>query len=126
MIVGIGVDLVEIERADRLIAGKGTRVLARLLTDGEAAYVMGRKVRGPSLAARLAAKEAAFKALAGTEEARGIGWRDIEVVRDEDGRPWLRFHGRAAARASELGVTKVHLTLTHTHVTAAAVVVLER
>ena len=82
----------------------------------------GRAVPAPSLAARLAAKEAAFKALAGSEEARRIGWRDLEVERESDGRPRLILHGRAEARAAELGVRRIHLTLTHTHATAAAVV----
>ena len=91
MIVGVGLDLVDIERAERL----------------------------------LAAKEAAFKALSGTEEARGIGWREIEVERAADGRPCLTCHGRAAARIAELAVRRVHLTMTHTTTTAAAVVVLE-
>jgi holo-[acyl-carrier protein] synthase len=125
LILGVGLDLIEIERAERLLAGKGDRALARLLTAREIAYVRRRAVAGPSLAARLAAKEAAFKALSGTEEARGIGWREIEVERDPDGRPRLRLHGRAEARAAELGVRRIHVTLTHTHSTAAAVVVLE-
>jgi holo-[acyl-carrier protein] synthase len=79
----------------------------------------------PSSTARLAAKEAAYKALAGTDFARGIGWREIEVVRAPDGRPSLRLHGPADVRAVELGVTRAWLTLTHTADVAGAVVLLE-
>jgi holo-[acyl-carrier protein] synthase len=126
MIVGIGVDLVELPRVKRMLAQKGERMLRRLFTDAEAAYANARKNPIPHLAARLAAKEAAYKAFSGTDDARAIGWREIEVVSHLDGRPELVFHGRAAARAAELGVKKVWISLTHTPGAAAAVVVLER
>ena len=125
MIHGIGIDLVDVARARKLIAGKGERALARLCTAGEAAYVRAHPSGAPSFAARLAAKEAAFKALAGSDEARAIGWRDIEVERASDGRPSLLLHGLAKQRAETLGVKKIHVTLTHTDHTAGAVVILE-
>ena len=125
MILGLGIDLVDVARARKLIAGKGERALARLCTAGEASYVRAHPSGAPSFAARLAAKEAAFKALAGSEEARAIGWRDIEVERAADGRPSLLFHGLAKKRAETLGVKRVHVTLTHTDNTAGAVVILE-
>jgi holo-[acyl-carrier protein] synthase len=125
MILGIGIDLVDVARARRLIAGKGERALMRLCTKGEAAYVRAHPVGVPSFAARLAAKEAAFKALAGSEDARAIGWRDIEVERGADGRPSLLLHGPARSRAETLGVKRIHVTLTHTDTTAGAVVILE-
>jgi len=125
MILGVGIDLVDVARARRLLAAKGERALARLCTAGEAAYVRAHPAAAPSFAARLAAKEAAYKALAGTEEARGIGWRDIEVERAEDGKPSLLLHGLARARAEALGVKHVHVSLTHTDTSAGAVVILE-
>jgi holo-[acyl-carrier protein] synthase len=125
MIVGIGLDLVDIARVAQLVADKGERAMTRLFTEGEAAYAAKRAEPARHLAARFAAKEAAYKALAGTEHARGIGWRDIEVVVEWDGRPTLRLHGRAAERAAELGITRMHISLTHADTTAAAVVVLE-
>jgi holo-[acyl-carrier protein] synthase len=67
-----------------------------------------------------------YKALQGSEAARGIGWRDIEITRAPDGRPDVRLAGFAAARARELGVERVLLSLSHTHQAAIAVVVLER
>ena len=124
MIVGLGVDLVEIARVRRLMESRGERAMARLFTDGERAYAHYRVDPAPHLAARIAAKEAAFKALAGNALARSIGWRDIEVVMT-DGRPSLMLHGHAARRAAELGVARSFVSLTHSEGTAGAVVVLE-
>lgn len=124
MIAGVGIDLVDIARVDRLLDAKGERALGRLFTTDEVAYARARPLPAQHLAARLAAKEAAFKALSGNALARTIGWREIEVVRG-DSRPTLVLHGRAAERAAELGVTAVWVTLTHTATTAGAVVVLE-
>ena len=73
---------------------------------------------------RLAAKEAVYKALQGSEAARGIGWREIEVVRAADGRPDVVLTGLAAQRAAELGVRRVLLSLSHTHEAAIAMAVI--
>ena len=127
MIVGIGLDLVDIARVERMLDDKGERATTKLFTPEEARYATSRAHPARHFAARFAAKEAAYKALAGSELARGIGWRDLEVLRDEtSGQPRLVLHGRAAERAAELGVTRAHVTLTHSHETAAAVVILER
>ena len=75
------------------------------------------------VAVRLAAKEAVYKALQGSEEARGIGWREIEVVREQDGRPQVTLHGLAARRAKELDAAQVMLSLSHTHQAAVAVAI---
>ncbi len=125
MIVGVGFDLVDIARVERLLHGKGDRALARLFLDREVAYATARARPAMHLAARLAAKEAAFKALAGSESARLIGWKDIEVVSRPGHAPELVFHGRAQQRADVLGVRRHWLTLSHTDGTAGAVVVLE-
>ena len=125
MIVGIGIDVIDLERVTRLLASKGDRAVKRLFTSQEAEFVARRTDPVRHFAARLAAKEAAFKALAGNELARGIGWREIEVVR-EDSHPALVLHGRAGRRAEELGLSRSWLTLTHSAMTAAAFVVLER
>jgi holo-[acyl-carrier protein] synthase len=126
VIVGLGVDLVEIERVRRLIDMRGDRAMARLFTDGERTYAAYRVDPARHFAARIAAKEAAFKALAGNDLARGIGWREIEVFARPDGGPLIRLHGRAERRAAELGVTRVLVSISHTDATAAAVVVLEK
>jgi len=124
VIIGLGFDLVEIARVERLLANKGERALKRLFSDDEVAYATGRARPAMHLAARLAAKEAVFKALSGSDDARLIGWREAEVVPREGHGPWLRLTGRAEARAAELGVTRILLTLSHTDTTAGAVVVL--
>ncbi len=126
MIVGVGIDLVDIARVQRLIDGKGQRALDRLFTADEVAYATSRASPAMHLAARIAAKEAAFKALSGSDEARRIGWREVEVIAQSGGAPRLELHGRAQLRARELGVGRAHLSLSHTDTTAGAVVVLDR
>jgi len=123
--VGVGVDLVEVSRVGAIIADKGARVFERLLTPAERAYCESRPDPATHVAVRLAAKEAAYKALQGSESARGIGWRDIEVIRAPDGQPDLVLSGLAQARARALGVRRVLVSLSHTHLAALAVVVLE-
>jgi holo-[acyl-carrier protein] synthase len=126
MIVGLGVDLVDLNRMRRLLDDKGDRAWTRLFTEGEQQYARERPDPVLHLAARIAAKEAAFKALAGNELARGIGWRDMEVTNAGDGRPVLLLHRHAADRAREMEVSRSWLTLSHSATTAIAVVVMER
>jgi len=123
--IGVGVDLVEVARVGAIIQDKGPRVFERLLTPTERAYCESRPDPATHVAVRLAAKEAVYKALQGSAAARGIGWREIEVTRSADGRPDVRLTGLAAARARELGVKRVLLSLSHTHVAAVAVAVVE-
>lgn len=125
MIIGVGIDLVDVARVKRLIAGKGTRALQRLFTPHEVEYSMRRVQPFIHLAARIAAKEAAYKALSGSPGARGIGWREMEVVSGDGGRPALVLHGSAAERARELRAEHVWISLSHSETTAGAVVVLE-
>ncbi|MGH7530117.1 MAG: holo-ACP synthase [Gemmatimonadales bacterium] len=122
--VGVGVDLIEVSRARAMLADKGAHVFERLLTVSEAAYCRSRPDPAEHVAVRLAAKEAVYKALQGSDAARGIGWRDIEVTRAPDGRPEVTLTGLAASRAAELGVRRVLLSLSHTHEAAVAVAVL--
>lgn len=124
MIVGIGTDLVQVSRVWEVLERKGERALRRLFTPGEVARC--RRSRSPreSFAARFAAKEAFFKAMA-TGWGRGIAWTEVEVVSAPAGAPSLRLHGAAAVFAAERGVSRVHLSLTHTADLAAAYVVLE-
>jgi|SRR5580658_773243 holo-[acyl-carrier protein] synthase len=124
MIVGSGIDLTEIERIQKSVDRYGARFLDRVFTGAEQAYCLRKRKAAESLAARFAAKEAAAKAL-GTGISRGVNWLEIEVVREPGGRPSLRFHGRAAQVAAQLGVTRAALSLTHTDGLAMASVVLE-
>jgi holo-[acyl-carrier protein] synthase len=123
MIRGLGIDVVEVDRIRALAVKHGERFLGRVFTLAEAGYCSGKSDPAPHLSARFAAKEAAAKAL-GTGLARGVRFRDIEVVAD-GGPPRLVLHGKAGELARGLGVTRIHLSLTHEHGTAAAVVVLE-
>ena len=125
MIVGIGIDLVDIDRVERLLRGREERVLKRLFTFREVDYAQQRAEPWRHYAARLAAKEAAYKALAGNALAKAINWKDIEVVMHSDGRPSLAFHGHAKRRAAQLRIRTALVTLTHSQNAAAAMVVLE-
>ncbi|MBM7785921.1 holo-ACP synthase [Tenggerimyces flavus] len=116
MIVGLGIDVVDVERFGvTLERTPGLRT--RLFTEAE----RGRSVA--SLAARFAAKEALAKALGAPV---GLQWQDAEVVTDADGRPWLEVRGTVAEQAEKLGVTSMHLSLSHDAGIASAVVVLEK
>jgi len=126
MICGLGIDAVEIDRVARMYNELGDRMLRRLFTGDELVYIADKVAPAQHLAVRLAAKEAAYKALAGNELARGIGWRDVEVVSRDDGAPMIRLHGRAAERFAEVGGATIHVSLTHSVTTAVAVVVIER
>ena len=124
-IVGIGQDLLELERVRRAVERHGSRFLERCFTPGEIEYCLRFKDPVPELAVRFAAKEAASKAL-GTGIAQGVAWRHIEVLRRPWSAPTLQFHGPALARACRLGVGKTHVTLTHAQRICSAVVILEQ
>jgi holo-[acyl-carrier protein] synthase len=126
VIVGIGVDAVEIARVERMFEKRREQMLKRLFTDAELTYLDTKVFPAQHIAVRLAAKEAAYKALSGNDLARGIGWREIEVFSLSDGSPKLRLHGRAAARFEELSAATIHVSLTHSEATAVAFVVVER
>lgn len=124
MILGSGIDLVEIGRIHDSVERFGKRFLDRIFTSAEQGYCLRKRRSAESLAARFAAKEAGAKAL-GTGISRGVNWLDIEVVREPGGRPTLRFHGRAAEIAARMRVANVALSLTHGSDVAVASVVLE-
>lgn len=118
--IGIGVDLVEVDRMRTTLA-RTPSLVAKLFTDGERAYAEGAKDPAERFAARFAAKEAALKAL-----GVGIGavdWHDVEVVHLASGAPELRVTGRAHELAVDLGIRTWLVTLTHTATMAEAVVV---
>lgn len=126
MILGIGMDLIEIARVRRLIERHGEHALRRLFTQGERAYAESHMDPARHFAARVAAKEAAFKALATHAAGRGIGWLDMEVVAGGGRPPRLVFHRLAADVAAELEVSAAWLTISHAVDLAVACVVLER
>lgn len=123
-VLGHGIDLTEIARIGQMLQEHGDRFLERCFTAREIddAGIGPRRVE--HLAARFAAKEAALKAL-GTGWAQGIGWTDVAVHRADSGRPDLVVTGRASAIAAERGITRWHVSLTHTADHAVASVIAE-
>lgn len=118
-VAGLGVDIVEIARMQRVLA-RTPRFKMRVYTDGEQAYCDGFKKKAHlHYATHFAAKEAVAKAL-GTGFGQGVAPRDIEVVHEEGGRPRVVLHGKAFELAQKQGVTEVHLSLSRTHETAVA------
>jgi holo-[acyl-carrier protein] synthase len=125
MVIGTGIDVVEIERVARSIERYGSRFLERVYTAAEIAYCQRkRRNAAESFAARFAAKEAGAKAL-GTGIGFGVTWRELEVAREPAGRPLLLLHGRAAEIAAFLGVRRSSLSITHTRTQSMALVILE-
>ena len=123
-IVGIGIDVIEVERIDEAVEEFGDRFLERIFTEGEREYCGRQKRPAIHNAARWAAKEAVSKAF-GTGIGAELGWTDIEIVRRKSGEPELVLHGRAKEFAGEIGVREVKISLTHAkHYAAANAVVL--
>jgi holo-[acyl-carrier protein] synthase len=124
MVLGLGTDLIEIERIQQSLDRFGERFTRKVFTAGEIAYCERKKHSAESFASRFAAKEAAAKAL-GTGISRGVQWKEIEVRREPGERPTLHLSGRAAERAASMGIRNLQLSLTHSRDVAMAVVVAE-
>lgn len=124
MILGMGVDLAEVDRIRKAIGRYGRRFIDRIYTPAEIAYVERKANRFERYAGRFAAKEAGMKAI-GTGWRRGVRWRDFEVSNLPSGRPTLKLHGEAARVAQELGVKLISLSITHTAELGMAQVILE-
>jgi len=125
VIVGLGLDIAEIDRIAEAITRHGPAILERLYTPAEVAYCESHKNRFERYAARFAAKEAAMKAL-GTGWKRGVRWRDIEVSNAPGGKPTLRLEGVARTIADWLGVRNISLSITHSGNIALAEVIFEK
>ena len=125
MILGLGLDIAEIDRIEAAITRYGAPFLERIYTSQEVAYCESHKNRFERYAGRFAAKEAAMKAL-GTGWRHGIRWRDIEVVREAGGKPTLHLEGIAREFSERLGVKNILLTITHSGNFALAQVIFEK
>jgi len=122
-IVGHGIDIVETARIRRLIDEHGAHFLDRVFTAAEQAYCNASRKRSlEHFAGRFAAKEAVLKVL-GTGWRGGIAWTDIEVVKEPSGQPQIRLTGECARIASERGILRWHISISHieTHATASAI-----
>jgi holo-[acyl-carrier protein] synthase len=124
MIVGLGIDVTEVDRIGAAIGRHGQHFLGRVFTPAEAAYCQRHRNPAERFAGRFAAKEAAMKAL-GTGWRRGVRWVDIEVVREPSGKPTLKLSGASRAIADQLGVKNIVVTITHTGNMALAQVIFE-
>ena len=125
-VIGVGIDVVPVERVQQMIERHGDRILKRIFTERELARAQDLAHQALHLAGRIAAKEATYKALSAEGADLGIGWQDMEVLKLEDGRPKLVLHGAAEARYIALGATRLHVSLSHDGGIAAAMVVVER
>ena len=124
MIHGTGIDIVEVERIQKLLDRFGPRFMDRILRRSEIDYCMSFKHLAPQVAGRFAAKEAISKAL-GTGIGDRLGWRDMEIIRDHDGRPSVVLHGNGEIALEKQGGTVIHLSISHTRAYATAIAILQ-
>jgi holo-[acyl-carrier protein] synthase len=124
VIVGLGIDVVEVHRVETAIKRHGSAFLNRVFTPAEIAYCERHRNRFERYAARFAAKEAAMKAL-GTGWAHGVRWRDIEVTHSPGGRPVLVLYGASLEHAERLGIRHSSLSISHIEGSALAQVIFE-
>jgi len=126
MILGVGVDLIEVARIQHALENPriGKKVRQRVFSDGEVEYCERRKRKYESYAGRFAAKEAVMKAL-GRGWGRKVGWLDIEVVLAVSGEPGISLHDKASSFARELGIEHFSLSITHTESYAIAYLIAE-
>ncbi len=124
MILGTGIDIIEVARVAAAHERHGERFVNRILRPSEIAYALSHKRPGPFLAARFAAKEAISKAF-GTGIGSQLGWQDMEVCRKESGEPYVVLHDGGARLFAERGARAIHLSLSHTENYAAAMAILE-
>ncbi len=124
MILGLGVDIIEVARVQGSLDRFGDRFLNRLLLPDEIAYCRSHKVPGPFVAVRFAAKEAISKAF-GTGIGAQLGWHDMEVRRKESGEPFVVLHGGGEKLFVARRAQRLLISLSHTQNYAAATAVLE-
>ncbi|MSR43195.1 MAG: holo-ACP synthase [Pedosphaera sp.] len=124
MILGTGIDIIEVARIAQSFEKFGERFLKRILRPDEIAYCLSHKFPAPHLAARFAAKEAISKAF-GTGIGAQLGWQDIEVVRRESGEPFVILHDNGQKLLAARGGNRVHISLSHTENYATAMAILE-
>jgi len=124
-VIGVGIDLVDLERVRSLLANKGEKAMTRFFSEREREYLATRTDATGHAAARIAAKEAVYKAMQSLRGARAIGWRDIEVSRDAEGKPAIELHGLAARLSDESGGLRIQISLTHSATSAGAIAVVE-
>lgn len=124
-ILGVGVDLVEIERIAQLRQKHADRLCTMVFLPEEMEYCLKKSNPDESLAARFAAKEAVMKAL-GTGWSEGVHFMGIEVTNESGGKPGIRLHGRTKEMANQLGAGTIHISLSHSRDMAIAQAIIEK
>jgi len=124
VILGTGIDIIEVGRIQASYDRFGERFVNRILHPEEIAYSLGHKNPAPFLAARFSVKEAVSKAF-GTGIGQHLGWHDMEVRRKPSGEPYIVLHGKGATLFEQRGARALHISLSHTEAHAAAVAILE-
>jgi len=124
MILGAGIDLIEVARIASSFEKFGERFVNRILLPDEIAYCLSHRKPAPFLAARFAAKEAISKAF-GTGIGAALGWQDLEIRRKESGEPFVVLHGKGRDLFEARGAKSLHISLTHTENYAAVTAILE-
>ena len=124
MVLGVGVDIIEVSRVREAWLRFGARFMERILRPAEIEYCVRQSDPGPFLAARFAAKEAVSKAF-GTGIGAQLGWQDMEIVRLTSGQPTVQLHGNGLLLLEERGARMVHVSLSHTASYASVVAILE-
>lgn len=125
MIYGIGIDLVENDRIEKIIQKWGDKFLLRVFSDREITYCKRHTQAAIHYGARFAVKESFLKAI-GTGLGRGVKLLEIEVINEESGKPGISLSGGAQEYFMKAGITKIHLSITHTKNYASAMVLLEK
>jgi len=118
-IIGIGTDITECLRIARMVERHGEAFINRVYTPAETRYCQTRKQSTQHFTGRWAAKEAILKAL-GTGWRRGIAWRDMEILNEASGKPLVTLSGGAKDVAKQLGITEMHVSISHCHTHATA------
>jgi holo-[acyl-carrier protein] synthase len=124
MILGLGIDIIEVARVQASFEKFGERFTNRILHPDEVKYCLSHRIPGPFLAARFAAKEAISKAF-GTGIGAQLGWHDMEVGRKESGEPFVILHQKGDKLLRQRGARQVLISLSHTTAHATAVAILE-
>lgn len=124
MIIGTGIDIVEVERIRESFEKFGAKFAERILCPAEVAYCLSHKSPAPHLAARFAAKEAISKAF-GTGIGHELGWQDMEIGRRESGEPYVILNEKGAALLHAKGAGRIHISISHTQQHATAMAILE-
>jgi holo-[acyl-carrier protein] synthase len=125
-IVGLGIDVIEIHRIEETVRRYGEKFISRIFTKNERELCFSRKDAASCLAARFAAKEALYKALAAFHNDDFLlPFHDVEVYKDDSGKPFFIFHDKALKTINSTGAAIIHLSITHSRIFAAAIVIIE-